>query len=495
MKILIRGGLIVTPEGKGVRAERGTIVVEGDRIARVTYGAEAARVEAGAGDRVIDASQHLVIPGLVDAHSHLWGTLLPVVLDHLPLEVRVPLTGALTRGWSDREVRVATLLAALRMLRGGTTTVLENVLQGIEATEPTARALLDAGMRAIVGPSVADRPFHVTLPGYLERLPHPLRSQVLAASVPRAHELVEACRAIARRWHGAGGRIQVCLSPWMPNGCSEALLTQMAEAAETDRLPIHTHLLETRVQAVVARRLYGRTMVDHLRALGLLGARLSCAHAVYLTDGDIDLLAEAGVGVSHNPLSNLYFGSGVARVPEMLRRGIAVGIGSDGPSCGSSTPLFEVMKLAAVVHRVGEADGERWVSVRDAFRMATIGGARALGLDQEIGSIEVGKKGDLVLLDAEAPNFVPLNDPVAQLVYWETGRAVDTVLVNGEVVLEGGRPTRFDAGALLAEARELGPLLRERSRPGLDQARCLEPYLRGAYRELLRDFDGLKPER
>jgi cytosine/adenosine deaminase-related metal-dependent hydrolase len=489
MGILIRGGLIVTPEGEGVRAERGTILVEGDRIARVAYGAEAGRVGAGPADRVIEAERRLVIPGLVDAHSHLYGTLVPALVDRLPLDIRMPFLVPACAGWTADEVRVATLLGALRMLRGGTTTVLENLIQGIEATEPAIRALLEAGMRAVVGPMLADRPFHETLPGYLERLPEPERSRALAAPVPRPKDLVEPCRAIARRWHGAEGRITVCLSPSTPHRCTDELLTLIAEAAEAERLPVHTHLLETRPQAVVARRLYGRTMVEQIRALGLLGPRLSCAHAVWVTDGDLDLLAEAGAGVSHNPLSNLYLGSGIACLPGMLRRGIPVGLGSDGPNCGSSVALFEVMKLAAVVHRIAEPDGDEWVSAREAFRLATLGGARALGLDREVGSLEPGKKADLVLLDADAPNFVPLNDPVAQLVYGETGRSVETVLINGEVVLEGGRPTRFDPDGLRAEARELASTIRDRTLPGVAQVRRLEAYMRPAYLELIREFE------
>lgn len=166
------------------------------------------------------------------------------------------------------------------------------------------------------------------------------------------------------------------------------------------------------MQAGVARRLYGRTMVEHIWKLGLLKPKFSGAHSVWFTTRDIELLAEADATVIHTPLSNLYLGSGIARVPELIRQGISVGIGSDGPNCGSSTSLFEVMKLAAVIHRIHEVDGRRWISARDAFRMATIGGAKALGLDEGIGSLEVGKKADLVLLNANTPNFIPLNDPV-----------------------------------------------------------------------------------
>jgi 5-methylthioadenosine/S-adenosylhomocysteine deaminase len=494
MGLLIVGGLIVTPDGAGVRAERGSIAVEGGRIARVAYGPEARTLATGPADRVIDASRRLVIPGLVDAHCHLYGALAPGLVDRLPLDIRMPALAATIVGCTDHDTRVATLLGALRMLRGGTTTVLENVLQGVEATEAVIRALLESGMRAVVGPMLADRPFHETLPGYLDHLPGPRRVEALGQPTPSPKELLEAAVAIGRQWHGAEGRVRVCLSPSTPHRCTDALLELVAESSAATGLPVHTHLLETRVQAVAGRRLYGRTMVEHVKTLGLLGPQLSCAHAVWLTDRDLDLLAEAAVGVSHNPLSNLYLGSGIARLPELLGRGVAVGLGSDGPNCGASMPLFEIMKLAACVHRLGEPDGDRWPTVQDAFRMATIGGARAHGLDREIGSIEAGKRADLVLLDADAPNFTPLNDPVTQLVYGETGQSVRTVLVGGEVVLEDGRPTRFDADAVIAEARERGARLRERARLALAQVQETERHRKGAYLALVREFDAVAGE-
>jgi 5-methylthioadenosine/S-adenosylhomocysteine deaminase len=230
-------------------------------------------------------------------------------------------------------------------------------------------------------------------------------------------------------------------------------------------------------------------MVEHIAALGLLTERFSGAHAVWLNDRDLDLMAERGAAISHNPLSNLYLGSGIAGVLQLLRRGVTVGIGSDGPNCGSTTSLFEVMKLAALVHRPSERDAERWIGPREAFRMATIGGARALGLDREIGSVEVGKRADLVMLDARAPTFVPLNDPVWQLVYGESGSAVDRVIVNGAVVFAHGRPTRFDAEALVEEADDVGRRLTARAHPALTRMSRFEPYLTDTYRALLDEFD------
>jgi 5-methylthioadenosine/S-adenosylhomocysteine deaminase len=495
MRSVIRDGLIVTPDGAGVRAERGTVVVDGARIAQVAWGAAARDVTVEAGDRVIDAGRRLVIPGLVDAHCHLYGSLVPGLVDRLPLDIRMPSLASTLIGCTDDDTRVATLLGGLRILRGGTTTVMENVLQGVDTTEAAIRALLQTGLRAVVGPMIADRPFHETLPGFLDRLPAEQRSAALAQTMPGPREQVDGSVAIAKRWNGAEGRMRVCLSPSTPHRSTDALLARVAEASATFDLPVHTHLLETRVQAVAARRLYGRSMVEHVRALGLLGPRLSCAHAVWLTDAEMDALAEARVGVSHNPLSNVYLGSGIARVPELVRRGIAVGLGSDGPNCGSSGPLFEIMKLAACVHRLGEPDGDRWPRVEDAFRMATIGGARAHGLDGEIGSIEAGKRADLVLIDADAPNFAPLNDPVTQLVYGETGQAVRSVMVDGEIVLDEGRPTRFDVSAVLAEARDLGARLRERALPALARVRDLAPHLKSAYLALVREADAPAAER
>lgn len=487
MALLISNGLIMTPEGSGVRVERGTLRIEHDHISEVFYGEKAHHVLVGPADRLINAGRHLVIPGLVDAHAHLYGTIIPGLIDQMPLDVRSTFLRAMFSAWGTRETHLTTLFGALRMLRHGTTTVLENVLQGLPATETAIRALLASGMRAVVGPSIADRPFHETMPGYLTCLPESSRAQALTAPSPDPHELVESCLAIVRRWHGAEDRITICLSPSAPHRCSDLLLTRIAEAAEAHALTIHTHLLETRVQPIAAHRLYGTTMVEHLHSLGLLRRGFSGAHAVWLADADLDRLAEAQVGVSHNPMSNLYLGNGIARIPELLRRGVAVGIGSDGPNCGSNTSLFEVMKLAAIVHRSHEVDAREWISVREAFRMATIGGAQVLGLAQDIGSLEVGKKADVVLLNADAPQYVPCNDPVSQMVYGETGSAVETVIVNGDIVFESGHPTRFDATSLLAEVRELGEHARRQAEAGMAALAPLEPFMWQAYFNLIQE--------
>ncbi len=183
MALVLRDGTIVTPAGDDMHVERGTIVVDGDRIVRVAWGAEAARVETHGTDRVIDAARMLVIPGLID---------------RLPLDVRRPFLGACTDGWSERDTWVATLLGALRSMRAGTTTVLENGAQGMDATVPAVRALMQSGMRAVVGPMISDRPFAETMPGCIERLPDALRAEILGGTTRSARELVDDCLGIAK---------------------------------------------------------------------------------------------------------------------------------------------------------------------------------------------------------------------------------------------------------------------------------------------------------
>jgi len=490
MALIIRNGLIVTPTADSVRSGRGTIRVEKDRIARIAWQGEAGSIEPASGDQVIDASKRLVMPGLVDAHAHFYGMLMPGLVERLPLDMRMPYLAACFTGWEERDASLSALLGAARMMRNGTTTVMENILQGVGDSEATVKALVASGMRAVVGPMVADRPFYETVPGYRECLPATLLEEgTRPPAGPPPAEVVAACRALAKRWHGAEGRISICLSPSTPHRCTDRMLELLAEAAADDKLGVHTHLLETRPQAAAARHLYGRSMVEHIEKLGLLRPGFLGAHSVWLSDADMDRMASVGAGISHNPLSNLYLGSGIARVPQLLKRGIAVGIGSDGPNCGSSTSLIEVMKLAAIVHRLGEPEGSRWPSAEDAFRMATLGGARALGLDRDVGSLEVGKKADLVLLDAESPGFVPLNDPVMQLVFGETGSAVRSVIVNGDFIVEDGRPTKLDMAQLIGEAAERGQRLAGRVREPLSRAARFEPYLRQTYLALLREFE------
>jgi cytosine/adenosine deaminase-related metal-dependent hydrolase len=277
-------------------------------------------------------------------------------------------------------------------------------------------------------------------------------------------ESIALCDAALARWHRCEPRIALFPAISNPCRCSDTLLEQVGALGEKHDTGIHTHLLETKVQSEIAERLYGTSQVRHLDALGLLSPRLSCAHTVWIDEADIALMAERGAIVVHNPDSNLKIGAGIAPVPSMLRHGLTVALGTDGASTSYSLTLQNAMKVATIVHRAGPIERARWVSAADVFGMATVGGAKALQLGGKVGEIRLGAAADLVLYDLDRPAWIPFKQPIEQLVFADAAASVDTVLVAGRVLVEGGRIVAFDAEAALAEARDLLPGIRARNR-------------------------------
>ena len=251
--------------------------------------------------------------------------------------------------------------------------------------------------------------------------------------------------------------------PPIRSAASDEALVLCRELAEQHDLGVHLHLLETRVQTEIAQEKYGCTMVEHLEHLGLLSHRLSCAHTIWVDDPDIERLAKGGSVVVHNPESNMKIGAGTAPIPRMVARGVTVALGTDGVGTNDNLILHEALRLAAMLHRPSQAGREGWLNAEDVLRMATSGGAAALLQGQRIGSIEVGKQADLVLYRLDAPWWVPVNDPVSQLVFAENGSSVETVLVDGRLVVEAGRITAFDAEAILEEAAPMMGAILERN--------------------------------
>jgi cytosine/adenosine deaminase-related metal-dependent hydrolase len=253
-------------------------------------------------------------------------------------------------------------------------------------------------------------------------------------------------------------------SPTNPVRCSDELLIMCRDLAAQHDLGIHTHLLESKVQTALAQRRYGRTMVQHLERLGLLSSRLSCAHTIWIDQEDIERLAATGTVVVHNPESNLKLGTGIAPIAKMLASGVTVALGTDGSVTNDNLVLHEAIRLAAMLGRVAERERSKWVTARQALAMATEGGAKAVQLPRSIGRLQAGYRADVVLYDLDTPAWTPLNDPVQQMVFAETGSSVHTVIVDGNVVVEGRQIKAFDAAAIIAEAKPMLRAIRERNR-------------------------------
>jgi 5-methylthioadenosine/S-adenosylhomocysteine deaminase len=267
--------------------------------------------------------------------------------------------------------------------------------------------------------------------------------------------------------------------------CTDELLGGAAAIAAKEKLPVHIHLAETKAQAVQGMTLYGHSLLRHLESLGIVGANLSCAHSIWIEEEDVALLAQRGATPVHNPASNLRIGSGLAKVKEFLAAGANVALGTDGSASNDGQNMFDALRLAALIHNEAGTDFNQWVTPLQALAMATRNGAQAFGLDA--GVIGTGKLADLVLLRRDVPAFTPLNDVVNQMVFCENGGDVDTVIVNGEIVVEGGRSTKVDEKEVLRLAQQA----RTRLEPGMQRelaaAKTMEPILADMYSRVFRE--------
>jgi guanine deaminase len=361
---------------------------------------------------------------------------------------------------SPREVHVRTLLGGIELVRTGTTCVVDFLyeLQGLDEEKLAAvvAAYRDLGLRAVIALAMSDRAYHETVV-LDERLVSPSLIDELEREKPPAWSEWESfVRRAVDRFHRPDEGISIALGPSGPQRCTDAMLVGCAEMAEELELAIHIHVLETRMQALSGRRMYGKTLPEHLAELGFLGPRVSFEHGVWLTPGDIALVRDHGVTIVHNPVSNLKLGSGVCPVPELLSERVELALGTDGMASNDGNDMLWALKAASLLHKVWEIDYERWPGAADAWRMATLGGARAAGDADRLGALEPGRRADLVLLDLESLVFTPLNDPLLQLVLGSTAAAVDSVLVGGRWVLRDRELTGIDEAAVLAEARETG---------------------------------------
>jgi guanine deaminase len=481
MAVLVRGGRVL--HGAPATLTPADVLVEHDRIARV-----GATLPAPAGAHVIDASRHVVLPGLANAHTHAAGSLARGRAGNWTLEDLLTHSPANYAFRTPEDDYLSAALGAIEMLKTGCTAAYDLFLAVPAVTDETfeavARAYSDVGVRVVLAPAVADVVFHRTVPGLLELLPANLRRVVEDIEPAPTKGLIDLTERLIRRWHGsADGRVRVAASPTIPNQATDELLDGLVRLTREHGVGLHTHLAESKVQVIESQRRHGTTIVERLRARGALGPGFVGAHAIWLGDDDIRMLADAGAAVAHNPGSNLRLGCGIAPVREMLDRGLAVGLGTDGSVCADNQNLFEALRIASVVSTIRfPHQTERWLDAATVWKLATAGSARVLGLADDLGAIAPGRKADLVLLRADSVFLQPLADPVNALVYAENGAGVDTVLVGGRVVVDGGRVTTVDEGRIYAQVVAAAERQRGQSGQAWALAEQLAPHVAAACR-------------
>ncbi|MBI3492960.1 MAG: 5'-deoxyadenosine deaminase [Acidobacteria bacterium] len=428
MSLLIRGGLVVTMND-AFEVLDGDVSIQDGRIAAIASNIPDRH------DRVIDAGGGYVLPGFIQTHVHLCQTLFRGFADDLPLmdwlRRRVwPMEAAHT----PASLTAATRLAATELLGSGTTSVL--TMETVHDTDAVFEAVARSGLRATIGKCMMD--FDAQAPARLQET---------------MHASIDESLAIRARWDGAArGRVRAAFAPRFAVSCSRDLLEAVASLSHEHRALVHTHASESRDEIAIVKNISGgMTNIEYLNDVHLASPRLCAAHCVWVDDREQRLLAEHDVKVLHCPGSNLKLGSGVAPVPEMRARGITVSLGADGAACNNRLDMFEEMRLAAVLQAMRQRPGV--LPARDVLWMATRAGARTLGLDHDIGSIEVGKRADVIVVDRDRPHLAPGPDPYSTLVYAARGSDVRFTIVDGELLVDDFAPVRVDRAQVVAEAR------------------------------------------
>lgn len=447
---IIRGALVLLP-GR-TQAEPLDLLLEADTIREIGPAGMAAPPDAAA----IDAGGKLIHAGLINAHTHGHGSLAKAMGDRWSLELLLAAGPWISGNRSLEDKYLSAALNGAEMVLKGTTACYDLFFEvpapTVEGMDAVARAYEDVGMRATIAPMVADRTLYEAIPGLYDALPEKLRGEVDRLRMQPYEKTLNGFEDFVRHRRIDGERIKIALAPTIPLHCSDAFLGACRDCARRFGLSLHSHVAESKIQALSGIRRYGRTLTSHLDQLGLLSEDFTVAHGVWLDAEDMRVLAGHGASVAHNPASNMRLGSGLADVRGMLQAGVNVAIGTDGSNSGDNQNMYEATRLASFVSKVRGPDLHQWLTTAEALHAATEGGARAMGFSGRIGRIEAGYKADLVFVDLNHINWLPHNRTVNQMVHVEDGTAVCDVMIGGRFVVKDKRLLTLDLGKLARDA-------------------------------------------
>jgi 5-methylthioadenosine/S-adenosylhomocysteine deaminase len=438
VSLVITGGDVVTMDATRRVISPGAVVVDGADIVAVGKPEDVARRFAAA--ETIDATGDVVLPGLVNTHTHAPMVMYRGLADDLALMdwLQKYIFPAEAKTVSPEMVRVGTRLAALEMIQSGTTTFADMYY----FEEEVGRATKAAGLRGVLGETIIGFP-------------------VADARTPA--DALRRTEAFIKEF-ADDELITAVPAPHSPYTVDEPTLRAIRELADRYKVPILIHLAETEDEVHIIMARHKMSPTAWLESLGFLGPNVLAAHGVWVTDDDIAILKRTGASISHNPESNMKLASGVAPVPKYLAAGVTVGLGTDGAASNNDLDMFEAMRQAAFLHKLSSRDPQA-VPAAVALEMATIGGSRALGLDRKIGSLEVGKRADVIVVAMDGARQTPMYSPVSHLVYVAKGGDVRTTVVNGRVLMRDRHMRTLDERVVLADARALAKKVREAVAP------------------------------
>lgn len=420
------------------------VQIKGDKIAAIVPTASSVRESEG---NTVDGQNKLLLPGFINAHTHSSEMWQRGIIPPLPLELWIAELYDFTP-LEPEQIYLSALGTAVETLLSGGTTVVDHLVlipgQELETVAAAVRAYQEIGIRAFIGPLIQDESLSQGIPDGNTERDHEAYIRSTSETLALMQEVVE-------KFHNPEAGMNIMVAPTGIQLCSDALFEGCIELSDRYRLCRHTHLLETKAQQLLAQEKYGYSAVEYLQRMGYLSDRTSLAHCVWLEDTDIAILAETRSTVVHNPLSNLRLGSGIAPILKYRQAGVNVTFGCDGAASNDSQDLLEAIKIGSLLHNTTDLDYHHWITPRQAVKMASLGGAKGLNVADELGSLTVGKKADLVLYDLTSLSLLPRTDPIGLLVLGRPTNAVNSVWVNGERVVADGKVTRIDEDELRKE--------------------------------------------
>ena len=446
----------VRPRGRIIRD--GAVVVEDDRIVFVGKRDEA-RAKYSGFEHVIKADRHVVIPGIVNAHCHLFQSILKNIGIDMELVswLRTSIHPTLA-SFTDEDFYVAAKWGLIENIKSGVTSIIENHY-GPRGHEAVIKALIESGLRAVLARGIYEVNVLIDM---LKETPEQALSHV---------------ESLVKQYHGKeNGRIRIAVAPMHPYNASKELLLKAKELADKYDLIYHTHTAESKKDQELVVQLHGKTDVALLYELGILSPRYHAVHAVNVSPEEIKYIAETGAHVIHNPESNMYLGSGIAPIPEYMEAGVNVALATDGAGSNNNNDMIEAMRFAVFLHRAAKSHPSI-ITAWDALEMATINGAKALGLENEIGSLEPGKKADITIIKLDAPHTAPVHDPLGAIVYCANAQDVDTVIVDGRILMENRVVKIFDEEKVKEEAYKAAERILDRAREKFDAKFPFEKFL------------------
>jgi cytosine/adenosine deaminase-related metal-dependent hydrolase len=449
--VFIKGGTIITMDPRRRIIRDGAVFLEDGLITQVGKTSELKPQRRA--EFEIDASRKVILPGLVDTHVHLAQALIRGCADDTSLidwlqKFVWPLQG----NFDAEDGKTSAELCMLEMIKSGTTTFLESLLHSRYGFDGIAEATQRSGMRGILSKTVMGMPSY----GTEESIMH-------EGMIEDAETCLREVETYFKRWNGkANGRVQVWYGARSLGACTPELYGRIAQGAKRLGAGITMHLSEVREDVKYANKEFGKLPAEFMDQVGVMGPKVVFAHGVWLTEKEWGILAMRGATVAHCPSSNTKLASGIAPVPEMIRHGVNVGLGCDGGPSNNCYDMIREMKLASLIQKVRLSD-PTVMSAEDVLEMATINGAKALGMEKEIGSLEVGKKADLILVRMDKPHLTPTLNPISHLVYSGEGSDVDTVIVDGEIIMEQRQAKTLDESKIIQEANRRAEKLLERA--------------------------------